>query len=508
MKRFSWAKAFKARTGLPTLTGGYEAKVYPDELMSHGCFDYLCAGTAHVFLPEFLTAFETGRGMDRVPGLYYRKAGSVARTTPAAHVPFSSFPTPDRSIFPNHLYYSHISQRKNFTIGMSEVGCPYPCSFCCMRLSGYDARSAEQVVDEMEECVRLGIREIDWFDPLMLHDRQRAMDIANGVKARKLDIIWSCRSRVDSMSFHKSHREPDTELIETLASGGCRRIYFGIESGDDTVLKTMMKGQVAADPMRRTLQCVQEAGIMSLGFFIIGAPGDTAETVRKTIDFSLTLPIAYAQYQIAIIKPHTELERTHIINGTGIDYWREYVKGTVDEMLLPTPWTQLDRAEMEALARQAYLRFYSRPRYAWQMLKKIESATEMKRYARVGAQLVLRPLRQPATESGVSPLPLRAARATATFLEAGLTLLSSGARHEVFKEGGGVRGAWTLARREFKGSTPTPVVLAEGAVPELRVAGVSTAVDVAALRIDHDRYAPVFETAPDAPTRTQRRRRD
>ena len=485
----SWAKAFKTRTGLPTLVGGYEAKVYIEELLGHGCFDFLCGGEAHLFLPEFLPAFERGSGYDRVADLAYLSGGEVKRTFKGPRVPFREYPTPDRSIFKNELYYSHVSQRRSFTIGMSEVGCPYPCTFCCMRQSGFDARTAEQVVDEMEECVALGIHEIDWFDPLMLHDRQRAIDIAREVKRRKLDVIWSCRSRIDSLSRHSSKKEPDEEMIETLAEGGCRRIYFGVEAGDDEVLKNMMKGQHATDHLRRTLRCVEEAGIMSLGFFILGAPGDTRETAEKTINFSLTLPLAYAQYQIAIIKPHTELERQHIVEELDMDYWREYVKGTVDEHLLPTPWTDMERAELEDLARSAYFKFYARPSYALGMLRRIESREELQRYLRVALQLFLRPLRP----SHSLDLGKRAARSLLAFLEAGLTVLNPGARHAVFKEGGGLMGALKLAQSELARSEPDKKLTRERA-DELRV--MLAQADTAKPGTILNRYVPVFDSMP------------
>lgn len=441
---YAWSRPFKQRTGLPTLVGGYEAKVYPHEIVDQGGFDFLCGAEGHEFLPQFLHAFERRGGYERVADLFWKSGGELRHTFAGRRTPFREYPTPDRSIFHNSLYYSHISQRKSFTIGMSELGCPYPCTFCCMRQSGWDARSAEQVVDEMEECVALGIHEIDWFDPLMLHDRERALDIAREVARRKLDVIWSCRSRVDSLSFHGSKKQPDHELIGALVAGGCRRIYFGIESGDDEVLKQMMKGQAASTDLGKTLAAVHEAGIMSLGFFILGAPGDTRASVRRTVELSLSLPLAYAQYQIAVIKPHTELERRHVVEELGIDYWREYVAGRIDEHLLPTPWTELGRAELERMARAAYLRFYSRPRYALSMLRRVQSAEELRRYARVGAQLALRPLRPTAAAS----LGRRLGRAALAFAEALLTVASPGARHGVFARGGGLGGAWALARDE------------------------------------------------------------
>jgi radical SAM superfamily enzyme YgiQ (UPF0313 family) len=221
----------------------------------------------------------------------------------------------------------------------------------------------------------------------------------------------------------------------------------------------MMKGQSTTRHLRQTLECVRDAGIMSLGFFIVGAPGDTRETVKKTVDFSLTLPLAYAQYQIAIIKPHTELERKYVIDALGIDYWREYVRGTVTEHLLPTPWTELPRAELESLARHAYFRFYARPRYALRMLRRIESIEELVRYARVGAQLALRPLRPQTSLS----LLRRSGRALLTFAEAALTVMNPGARHAVFQRGGGLGGALDLAKREFAKKNVEPTLTAERA---------------------------------------------
>jgi radical SAM superfamily enzyme YgiQ (UPF0313 family) len=488
-----WAKRIKEVTGLPTLTGGYEAKVFPEEIMSHGCFDYLCAGENISFLREFLPAFERGHGYEKVADLYYWDNKQLHRTFPRPQkLAFSEFPTPDRSIYPNHLYYSHVSQRKYFTIGMSEVGCPYPCSFCCMRNSGFDARSPEQLITEMEECIALGIHEIDWFDPLMLHNRKRVMDMAKEVTRKGLDIIWSCRSRIDSLSFHRSDGEVDEEYIRTIAEGGCRRIFFGVESGDDEVLAAMMKGQKATSQIRKVLACVKEHGIMALGFFIVGAPDDTMETCEKTIDFSLTLPLAYAQYQIAIIKPHTELEKQYIIDETGIDYWREYMRGTIDEHLLPTPWTKLTRPELEQLARKAYFRFYGRPKYALPMLARIESFDEFQRYFRVGTQLLLRPLRPPTGKT--LPPWRRAVRAAGTFLEATMTAANPGARHPVFRAGGGVKGALKLARQEY-GRNEADLMLTKERANELReqIAARNGGLSAATPRVAESKYVPLMD---------------
>ena len=483
-----WAQRLRRDTGLPVLTGGYEAKIYPFEIMEHDCFDYLCCGEALTSIPPFLEAFEKGQGYEKAPDLLYRSNGEVLKTPPAPHLPFGEHPAPDRSIFPNHLYYSHVSQRKNFTIAMSEVGCPYPCSFCSMRYTGFDGRTPEQVVDEMEfERKNHDIREFDWFDPVMLFDRQRSLGIARETQRRRLDVIWSTRARVDNLSFHRTEGEPDEELISELAAGGCRRLFLGIESGDDQVLANMKKRQVIKH-QKKVLDCLVAHGIRPLGFFMVGAPGDTVETVKKTISFATSLPLEYAQFTLTMVKPHTELEKDYIVEATGVDYWREYIRGTVEERLLPTPWTELTRAQQEKLARYAYLRFYWRPRYVWRMIRRIESFEELLRYVRVAIQLAMRPLR-PENPDNVSIFS-RICRSGMAFAEACLAVLNRGARHPVAAYGGGLRGAIRLARHEWTRSGTREEVAAPGLNAEM-ASGNGRAVRPIDPSAVPDRYVPL-----------------
>ncbi len=459
-----WAKKFKKDTGLPILVGGYEAKIYPLEIMEHSCFDYLCAGEAVTFMGPFLEAFKRGYDYDKVPDLFYRKNWQVRRTQDAPHIPFSQHPHPDRSIFPNELYYSHVSSRRNFTIGMSEVGCPYPCTFCSMRHTGFDARTPKQVADEMQECVeRYNIHEIDWFDPIMLYDRNRMMNLAEELKRRKLDMIWSTRTRVDCLSFRRPDGNVDEELIQALTESGCKRLFFGIESGDDEVLKNIRKAS-RTDNMRKVLEAVAAHGIRPLGFFMIGNPGETKESVYKTITYAKSLPLDYAQFTITIMKPHSELEKDNFKALETINYWREYIRGTVEERVLPTPWTNLTRAEIEVLTRMAYLHFYARPRYILRMIRRLQSREELMRYVRVFFQLLLRPVRP--QQGKKIPFIVKVIRCVLAFLEGLIAVINKGARHPVAAYGGGVRGAWQLAKREWKRSTTLEDLPAPGNMDE------------------------------------------
>jgi radical SAM superfamily enzyme YgiQ (UPF0313 family) len=238
----------------------------------------------------------------------------------------------------------------------------------------YSFRTAEKTADEIEECYKkYGIREIEFFDPLFTFNKQRVIDISRQIKTRNLDIIWACRSRVDTM---------DEELLNEMKSGGCKRIYYGIESGCQEILNASRKG-ITLDRIKRIVDLTKDKGILVLGFFLIGAPGDTMETASNTIDFALSLNLDYAQFHKTIAKPGTILY-DQVKEATGRDYWREYILGLAQEERLPSPWTSLSEKDIEALTVKAYRRFYFRPLRLGKIILGINSFDEFSRYMRSG----------------------------------------------------------------------------------------------------------------------------
>ncbi|OFZ21430.1 MAG: hypothetical protein A2X94_07945 [Bdellovibrionales bacterium GWB1_55_8] len=386
----AWAKRMKADSGLPILVGGYEAGRYSAEIMHHSCFDYLCTGQAQGFMSPFLDAFQKRGDFKSVPGLVYRSGENVVSSSvPAGRIAFNDFGVPDRSIFDHSAYYSHVSQRRNFTIGVSSHGCPYGCSFCCMANTGHDAKSAEQVFAEIQDCYQnYNIREIDWFDPLMFLQKRRIVDICERIQAAKMDLYWSARTRADTL-IDSASGQIDEKFIETLASSGCKRLFIGIESGDQDVLQNINKGLRTRD-LHKLFSSLRAHGIRVLGFFMIGNPGETAATVRKTVALAKSLPIDYAQFSITLMKPDTQLSAQYMVPAIGFDYWREFIKGTVVERVLPSPWTRLRREEQERMAYWAYVSFYFRPTMIARSLRRVESFAELGKYARVAAKILMR----------------------------------------------------------------------------------------------------------------------
>jgi radical SAM superfamily enzyme YgiQ (UPF0313 family) len=375
----AWARRIKSSLGVPLLLGGHEASRYPREIMTHDVVDYLIVGPAWRTLPQFLDALSRDEGYEEAEGLVWRMNGSVVINPPPDDMSTEGDPPPARELLDNTLYYSHVTQRGLYTVLLTSRGCPFGCAFCAVARSGYHPRPVDEVVDEMEGCIRAwDIHEIDLFDPLLLHDKGRVMDLCSEIRSRGLDMEWACRSRID---------DPDEEMLRAAADAGCRRIYYGIESGDPGILRRINK-RIDLDSVARTIEMTTAHGIRPLGFFQIGSPGETVRTARRTMRFALDLPLDYAQFMRTIAKPGSRLEDL-VKRVTGTDPWREYVLGERDDSRLPTPWTRLSPRTVDRLVREAYMRFYLRPRIAAKTLIKARSAGEARRYVGVGLSMML-----------------------------------------------------------------------------------------------------------------------
>ncbi|MEI6633422.1 MAG: radical SAM protein [Chlamydiota bacterium] len=367
-----WIRYLKTRLKVPVVVGGYNLRVYPRESVAPPEIDFGVVEHAYHTLPALLSEIEGGRRFGDVPGLVYKEDGRALVTPHDLPIDFDAFPNPARHLLPNDRYAEFPTERRNFTVMVTSLGCPRRCLFCEAGGTRYAPRQPATVVAEMEECyVKHGVREIDIFDYEFPCIRERTREICRRLKEKKLDLEWACRSRVDSV---------DEELLREMRDAGCRRIYYGLESGSQEILDRLNKGITLAR-IEDTVRMTRELGIRPLGFFLIGAPGETRETVRQTVRFAKRLDLDYVQFSKTLAKPLTPLWK-RLVEETGRDYWRDYVLGAVEDRALPRPWTTLSSEEIDRLARRAYLSYHSRPGFLLRSTLKVRSWSEFKRKAR------------------------------------------------------------------------------------------------------------------------------
>jgi len=367
-----WMRYLKSNLNIPVLAGGLNLSLFPRETLSHSEIDYAIIGEASESLPKLMKILEEGLDIGDEPGIAYKKDREIIINPPSGKAfEFDSFPFPARDLLPNEKYSSFLSKRKNFTIMVTSRGCPYKCNFCAIHKAvDYQERSAISVVDEINQCyVRYGIREIDFFDGTFFINKKRFFEISSMLKRENVKIEWTCRSRVDVI---------DNEILKEASSVGCRQIFLGIESGNNDTLDRIRKG-INIEQVRQAVELCRKYKVMTMGFFMIGNPGETRESVEETIRFAKELRVDFAQFCRTIAKPGTNLEEG-LRQDLGLDYWREYIAGKIKEQRLPTPWTSLAADEEELLTQKAYISFYFRFSYIIRTLFRIKSFNEAVRY--------------------------------------------------------------------------------------------------------------------------------
>lgn len=377
-------RAIKARIDVPVLVGGLHLSLYPRETLAHRAIDYGIIGDAEVHLPGFLERLRSGRDPAQAEGVVYRHNGEVHVNTPEPFVHQTSPeppPFPARHLLDNSLYHSVLTRKKNYTAITTSRGCAFRCTFCDRSRNEVILYPPTYVVDEMEECYRRhGIVEFDIFDAVFPVNRRRAVDICEEIIRRGLPISWSIRSRIDTV---------DAGLLEIMHAAGCRAIYYGIESAQPDILRNLHK-EVSLEQVREVIGTTRRLGIRTLGFFIVGSPGETRQSVRESMQLARELDLDYAQFSMLSYFPGSPLYDEWMAR-TGIDYWREFTVGGA-RVAPPEPMdTELSTRDIRRLTQQAYISFYFRPGVVLRFLGDCRSREQARRYARVAGKMLLYP---------------------------------------------------------------------------------------------------------------------
>ncbi len=216
-----------------------------------------------------------------------------------------------------------------FTFIVTSRGCPAGCTYCIKHVSyqfGVRLRKPEHIMEELWQLKKLGINNIHMYADLFTVNREQVVGLCKLMIEEGIDMKWTCNSRVDYV---------DEEMLQLMARAGNWLISWGIESGNEQILRHARKGAYP-DKAERALRWAREAGIKNWGYFIIGLPGETEETIRDTIDFSKKLPLDIALFHVAApypgtpfffevvennwFRPGTRWEQVDMDKGTVLDY--------------------------------------------------------------------------------------------------------------------------------------------------------------------------------------------
>ena len=362
--------------------GGPHVNIYPNETICRKEVDYLVLGEGEITFTDLLQNIDNIEKLKTTQGLVFKEGDKIINTGLRDPIDdLDAIPFPARHLTNYKNYYSLLAKRNPITTMMSSRGCPYQCTFCGRQHLGkrFRARSAKNVVDEIEECISMGIEEFLFYDDTFAVNRQRTLDICNEILERGLDIGWDIRTRVDNV---------DKEILLKLKKAGCERINYGVESGNAEMLKLIRKG-ITIEQAKEAFRLTKEIGIQTLAYFIIGLPGETKLQILDTIKFAKLLNPDYAHFSVLTPYPDTPLYENSLKNGViKEDYWRDFAKNP-NKQFVPRAWEEdLSRQELLDLLNYAYKDFYIDIGYILQQMLKIRSLNEFKKKTKAGLRLL------------------------------------------------------------------------------------------------------------------------
>ncbi|NIS79228.1 MAG: radical SAM protein [Anaerolineales bacterium] len=346
------------------ILGGVHPTVLPAEVLAEPAVDIVVRGEGEQTIVELVE----DKPLDTVSGISFRENGCVVHTPDRPLIKdIDSLGIPAYHLLPMHRYYpaTGASKRLPATSMLSTRGCPGKCTFC-YRLFGHRlrARSGHIVAEEVKYLQdRYNIREVAFYDDTFTAFKREVFSFCQGVEDLKIDLTWSCFSRVDSVT---------EELLQVMKDTGLHQIMYGIESSSNEILQNINK-RFNTEQVENVIQMTKRIGIDVRAAFMLGNPGETEHTMKDTLDFAKRLNPEIAVFNITTPYPGTEMFNWADENGYLLTKdWEQYDL-THPVMELPT----VSAVKVKEFYDQVYRKFYLRPEYISMRLRKIRSITDL-----------------------------------------------------------------------------------------------------------------------------------
>ena len=363
---FGWDKARRTAEEIRNLfgkklfvcAGGPYPIAVQERCLEEGgdAFDAVVTGEGEFTCLEILERLQEGKGLEGVQGVVFREKGRTVKNPPRPLISdLDSLPFPARELLGDANRYippPATYRRKPVAVLMTSRGCNRRCIYCFQidkeRKSGIRYRSVENVLAEIEHCVRQGYREIKFIDDTLAADYDRAMLLAREIKARRLDFTWFASACVNQV---------DRTLLQAFKEAGCWAILFGAESGVQKNLNTIRKG-TTLEQIRTAVSAAKDVGIRVSTPFMFGIPGETYEEGLMTINFALDLNPDIANFHAITPFPGTYLYDNMEKYGSVSNELSDFTyQGAA---FIPHTMT---REQIVELRQIAFRKFYARPSF-------------------------------------------------------------------------------------------------------------------------------------------------
>jgi anaerobic magnesium-protoporphyrin IX monomethyl ester cyclase len=342
--------------------GAVHADVFAQDIVRDGDADFCIHHDGEETVCELVDAMgSTDWDFSAVDGLTWKdRSGEVITNKERAlNRDLDDLPWPAWHLFPYHRYglLPFADFAKPVLTMTGSRGCPYRCDYCSLINTGgkvYRRRDPIKIVDEYEYLVdRFKVKQIGFVDPIFPLVKKDLQPFCEELVKRGLDekCKWLSETRADRL---------DKETCELMYWGGCRRVLMGIESGSDLLLGNVNKNITTAK-VREGVANAKNAGLQTVGLFMIGMPGETPEMTKETVEFAVDLDVDFAKFAITVPFPGSALFRDRWQKDLFRDDWENYTTFNPDPDRLVYHPVGYDPELLIKMQSWALRRFYMRP---------------------------------------------------------------------------------------------------------------------------------------------------
>lgn len=319
------AKVKEINPDIKVILGGPHVHFEHRNVIDNPSVDFCVRGEGEITALHLITCVSNDGNLRDIRGVTFKDKNNEVIVTPDR--PFIQdldvLPFPARGLLQSPVYKGLWTEGVTFSPMLATRGCPYLCQFCdapAIWGRAHRRRSVANVLDELDQIYNeFGVRYVRFVDDLLVVNKRWAIDLCKGILKRGLnELYWACDGRVGLMS---------EELLEELKRANCKVIFYGVEFGNQRILDFCKKG-FTIKQVKETIEMTSKVGISSYGYFIMGYPTETIETVEDTIKLAIELSLDYGMDSagFSIVTPFP---------GTGL---YEYCK--MNNMLKSTDWSQ------------------------------------------------------------------------------------------------------------------------------------------------------------------------
>lgn len=364
----------KINPAILVVAGGIHASALPKEtLLENPEIDLVIIGEGEYTFLEICKNVSLKKNINSIPGIAYKNGKKVFFTSlrePLQDLDQLPFPSRDLVDMRNYFAPSHMDIGKKSVTLISSRGCPARCTFCASSIIAgrkFRAHSPEYIIREINFLQeKYGIDHFIFEDDSFTINKERVEKLCKQLIKMKQKIVWSCFGRVTTV---------DKKLLDLMKKAGCYLIGYGVESGNNAILRKIKKG-ITKQQCLTAFRISKKAGLRTQGFFMIGHPGDTKETIMETINFAIKLNPSVAFFSPLVAYPGTEIYNDSFklrINPS--EDWSNY-SPFGDHLAVKL--NDISSGDLKYYCSLAYRKFYLRPKYLLDKLKSISSFEEFK----------------------------------------------------------------------------------------------------------------------------------